>query len=40
MSPTEREAACISDRLIRLSVGLESTEDLIDDFEQALTRIE
>ncbi|MBW2491246.1 MAG: PLP-dependent transferase [Deltaproteobacteria bacterium] len=40
MSPTEREAACISDRLIRLSVGLESTEDLINDFEQALARIE
>jgi len=37
LSPTERKAAGISDRLIRLSVGLEATEDLIDDFDQALT---
>jgi len=28
----------ISDSLIRLSVGLEATEDLINDFEQALSR--
>jgi cystathionine beta-lyase/cystathionine gamma-synthase len=37
LSPAERKAAGISDRLIRLSVGLETTEDLIDDFDQALT---
>jgi cystathionine beta-lyase/cystathionine gamma-synthase len=37
LSPTERKAAGISDRLIRLSVGLEATGDLIDDFDQALT---
>ncbi len=37
MSPAERKTAGISDRLIRLSVGLEATEDLIDDFHQALT---
>jgi cystathionine beta-lyase/cystathionine gamma-synthase len=37
MSPAERKGAGISDRLIRLSVGLEATEDLIDDFDQALT---
>ena len=37
LSPTECKAAGISDRLIRLSVGLEATEDLIDDFDQALT---
>jgi cystathionine beta-lyase/cystathionine gamma-synthase len=36
MSTAERNAAGISDRLIRLSVGLEATEDLIDDFDQAL----
>jgi len=37
LSPAERKAAGISDRLIRLSVGLEATEDLIDDFDQVLT---
>jgi cystathionine beta-lyase/cystathionine gamma-synthase len=37
LSPTERKSAGISDRLIRLSVGLENAEDLIDDFYQALT---
>jgi cystathionine beta-lyase/cystathionine gamma-synthase len=28
----------ISDRLVRLSVGLEDPEDIIGDFEQALVR--
>jgi cystathionine beta-lyase/cystathionine gamma-synthase len=37
LSSAECKAAGISDRLIRLSVGLENTEDLIDDFNQALT---
>jgi len=36
MSSEEREALGISDSLIRLSVGLESTEDMIADLEQAL----
>ena len=36
MNPAERRAMGISDNLIRLSVGLEATEDLIQDFEQAL----
>jgi cystathionine beta-lyase/cystathionine gamma-synthase len=36
MSPGERERAGIADDLIRLSVGLEAAEDLIDDFERAL----
>ncbi|WP_078553248.1 cystathionine beta-lyase [Bacillus alkalicellulosilyticus] len=36
MPPEEREARGISDGLLRLSVGLESIEDLIADFEQAL----
>ena len=36
MSAAERNAAGISDRLIRLSVGLEATEGLIEDFDQAL----
>jgi len=38
LSPEERAAAGISDGLIRLSVGIESTDDLIEDFDQALGR--
>ena len=34
-----REQLGISDRLIRLSVGLEAPQDLIADFEQAFDRI-
>jgi cystathionine beta-lyase/cystathionine gamma-synthase len=36
MSAEERAAAGVSDGLIRVSVGLESVQDLIDDFGQAL----
>ena len=36
--PEDRLAMGISDSLIRLSVGLEATEDLIKDFEQALSK--
>lgn len=36
MSREDRGAAGITDGLIRLSVGLETTDDLIDDFEDAL----
>jgi cystathionine beta-lyase/cystathionine gamma-synthase len=36
MDPEERRRAGISDSLIRLSIGLEATEDLLEDFEQAL----
>ncbi len=35
-TPEERQAAGISDSLVRLSVGLESPEDIIDDLDQAL----
>jgi len=38
MSSEDRAAAGISDGLIRLSVGLETNDDLIEDFEQALRR--
>jgi cystathionine beta-lyase/cystathionine gamma-synthase len=38
MSPEDRRAAGISDSLIRVSVGIEATEDLIADFDQALER--
>jgi len=36
MTPEERNRMGIGDNLIRISVGLESTEELIDDFIQAL----
>lgn len=36
MSPEDRQRAGISDSLIRVSVGIEATEELIEDFDQAL----
>jgi len=36
LSPEERKAAGIGDGLVRLSVGIEDPEDLIDDLRQAL----
>lgn len=39
VSPEDRLAAGITDGLIRLSVGLESAKDLIEDFEQAFAEI-
>ena len=36
MSVEERRKAGISDSLVRVSVGLEATEDLIEDFGAAL----
>lgn len=39
MTPAEREAVGITDGLVRLSVGLEDAEDLIDDLAQALERV-
>ncbi|MDM8550182.1 aminotransferase class I/II-fold pyridoxal phosphate-dependent enzyme [Desulfobacterales bacterium HSG2] len=38
MSPEDRQTLGISDTLIRLSVGIEATEDLIEDIEQALVK--
>jgi methionine-gamma-lyase len=38
-SPEERHAAGISDGLVRVSVGLENAEDIIDDLKQALDLI-
>jgi cystathionine beta-lyase/cystathionine gamma-synthase len=37
MSPQQRRALGISDALIRLSVGLEATQDLLEDFDRALS---
>jgi len=39
MSPEERAASGITDNLVRLSVGIEDSEDLIDDFKNALEKI-
>ena len=36
MRPEERQALGITDGLIRMSVGIEATEDIIEDFENAL----
>jgi methionine-gamma-lyase len=36
MTAEEKEQACITDSMIRISVGLEDTDDLIDDLRQAL----
>ncbi|MGA3007835.1 MAG: PLP-dependent aspartate aminotransferase family protein [Opitutaceae bacterium] len=36
MTPGERERAGISDGLIRVSVGIEDGEDLLEDFDQAM----
>ncbi len=38
MSRADRERLGITDDLVRVSVGIESAEDLIDDFRQALDR--
>jgi cystathionine beta-lyase/cystathionine gamma-synthase len=39
ISPQQRETMGVSDRLIRLSVGIENIDDLIADLEQALTLV-
>ena len=39
MDPDARRAAGIADGLIRVSVGLEDVEDLIEDFERALEKV-
>jgi O-acetylhomoserine (thiol)-lyase len=36
MSPAEQEKAGVSPEMIRLSVGIEHIEDIIDDLDQAL----
>jgi cystathionine beta-lyase/cystathionine gamma-synthase len=39
MSPEDRRRLGITDSLIRVSIGIEATEDLLADFEQALARV-
>jgi cystathionine beta-lyase/cystathionine gamma-synthase len=36
MSKEDRERLGITDSLIRVSIGIEATQDLIEDFDQAL----
>jgi cystathionine gamma-synthase len=38
-TPEERLAVGIKDNLVRFSVGIEDTADIIDDLDQALSRI-
>ena len=38
MGPDERQSLGIAEGLVRVSVGIEATSDLIEDFEQALDR--
>ena len=39
LSEVEQEKAGIDPGLIRISVGIENIEDIIDDFETALNRV-
>ncbi len=39
MSPEDRERAGITDDLVRVSCGVEASEDLVADFDQALAKI-
>jgi O-succinylhomoserine sulfhydrylase len=39
LKPEERQAVAISDALVRFSVGLEDSQDLIEDLDQALAKI-
>jgi cystathionine beta-lyase/cystathionine gamma-synthase len=38
MPPEERRAQGIADGLIRVSVGIEDPEDILEDFERALEK--
>jgi len=39
MSAEEREATGIPETLVRVSVGIEDQEDLVDDFKRALAAV-
>ena len=39
LSPEERAQLGVTDNLVRLSVGIEDADDLLEDLEQALSRI-
>jgi methionine-gamma-lyase len=39
VAPEDRERGCVSDGLVRLSIGIENVDDLIADLKQALDKI-
>jgi cystathionine beta-lyase/cystathionine gamma-synthase len=39
ISPRHRQRMGIRDNLVRLSVGIEAVEDIVEDLEQALRQI-
>jgi methionine-gamma-lyase len=39
LTPEERRAVGISDGLVRISVGIEDTDDVLEDFERALEKV-
>ena len=39
MDPAARRAAGIADGLVRVSVGIEDVDDIVDDFERALEKV-
>ena len=39
MDPVARRAAGIADGLVRISVGIEDPEDILDDMERALEKV-
>jgi cystathionine beta-lyase/cystathionine gamma-synthase len=39
MDPAARRAAGIADGLVRVSVGIEDIEDILDDIEHALEKV-
>jgi cystathionine gamma-synthase len=39
ISPRHRERMGIRDNLVRLSVGIEAVEDIVEDLEQALRQV-
>jgi O-acetylhomoserine/O-acetylserine sulfhydrylase-like pyridoxal-dependent enzyme len=38
MSPADRERAGVTDDLVRVSCGIDTLDDLVEDFAQALER--
>jgi methionine-gamma-lyase len=40
VSPEDREAISVTEKLVRLSIGVENAEDLIDDIAQAFEKVE
>jgi cystathionine beta-lyase/cystathionine gamma-synthase len=39
MTPAERQSMGVTDNLVRLSIGIEEGEDIIEDIKQALGKI-